>query len=107
MHTEHVRYCVCMLELNSLKYFRTKETCCQCEKLMDEEAPIKLQCKHTVCEQCLIDLMDGQMKCPECNKKIPRNFDSNKTKGKMRCVFLYVLLPIHMALLFFEIQRSK
>lgn len=78
-----------MLKLQFLKNCRTEEKCCLCEKLMAEEAPIILQCKHTVCELCLIDLMDGERKCPECNKEIPPDFDHTKTKGKMRCVYVF------------------
>ena len=68
-------------------HFRTKETCCQCEKTMDEEAPIILPCKHMVCEHCLIDLMEENSECPTCKREIPADFDRTKTKGKMRYVF--------------------
>ena len=51
-----------------------------------EDPPVVLPCKHIICEQCLFHLQDeGKgMDCPKCNKEIPQDFDSSKTKGNMR-----------------------
>ena len=75
----------CVGESDIFSYFRTKETCCQCEKDIDEEAPVILPCRHIVCEHCLIDLLESaENNCPNCNKKISQDYDRTKTVGNMR-----------------------